>query len=281
MPQAIDIHVHPATQEFHDALGPFMEATSRYFRQEIPVRTVDAMAEEYTQADVLAVLLAWDAETATGLPPVTNDFVASVVRAHPDRFIGFGSVDPLKGAVAVTELERAVTELGLRGLKFHPGAQAFYPHEERHFPLWERAQELGVPVLVHVGTTGLGAGVDGGGGILLDHMRPIWLDTVAANFPRLQIICAHGGWPWQDELIAMALHKPNVYIDLSGWSPKYFSPAFVRDIGGRLQDKVLFGTDYPFITPRRWLNDFAALDLSDAVRQKILYGNAARLLGLP
>lgn len=281
MPQAIDVHVHPSTEEYlKAALGPFTEATEKYFRTSIPVITIDEMAAEFEADDVLAVLFAWDAETATGLPPVTNDYIADAVKAHPDRFRGFASVDPHKGAAAIAELERAVSELGLIGLKTQAGAQNFRPDDRQFYPLWEKAAELEIPVLFHVGTTGLGAGTPGGMGIKLDNMRPIYVDTVAADLPELKIIAAHPAWPWQDEMIAIALHKANVWIDLSGWSPKYFSEPLVREIKTRLQDRVMFGTDYPFITYSKWISAFDELGISEDVRTKVVKTNAATLLGI-
>ena len=279
--RAIDVHVHPSTREWLvDGLGPFKEATERHFRTEIPVRTVDEMADEFRADDVLAVLFAWDAESATGLPPTTNDFVADCVARHPDAFLGFASVDPWKGRAAVAELRRAVAELGLVGLKLHPSAQGFSPDDRRFYPLYEAAADLAVPVVLHTGTTGLGAGLPGGGGIKLGLSRPVLLDAVAADFPELQIIGAHPSWPWQDEMLAVAQHKANVWIDLSGWSPRRWSPELTRAVLGPLQDRVLFGTDYPFISFTRWLDAFRTHDPSPEVEDKVLRANAARLLGL-
>ena len=281
MPRAIDVHVHPSTPEYvDDAMGEYAPACEAYFRTELPRHSVQEMADEFRRADILGVLFAWDAETATGLPPVTNDFVAGCARDHPDAFLGFASVDPLKGGAAVAELERSVRDLGLRGLKVHPTAQAFRPDDQRFYPLWETAAGLGIPVTVHTGTTGLGAGMPGGGHMKLAWSRPIYLDAVAADFPELLIVMAHPAWPWQDEQLAVALHKPNTWIDLSGWSPRRFAPELVREIKGRLQDRVLFGTDYPFLRHEQWLNAFAELGVSDDVTEKVLLRNAQRLLGL-
>jgi predicted TIM-barrel fold metal-dependent hydrolase len=229
---------------------------------------------------VLGVLFAWDAETNTGLPPVTNDFIAGCVRAHPEAFLGFASVDPHKGVAATTELERAVRDLGLRGLKLHPTAQGFRPDDRVVYPVFETADALGIPVTIHTGTTGLGAGMPGGGQMHLELSRPIYVDAVAADFPNLQIVMAHPAWPWQDEQLAVALHKPNTWIDLSGWSPRRFAPDLVRNIKGPLQDRVLFGTDYPFLSHEQWLTAWDTLDVPDAVTQKVLLRNAQRLLGV-
>jgi predicted TIM-barrel fold metal-dependent hydrolase len=281
VPRAIDVHVHPSTPEYVDgALGEYGPACEAHFRTHLPRHEVGEMADVFRDADILGVLFAWDAETYTGLPPVTNDYVWQCVEDHPDAFVGFASVDPLKGELAVVELERAVRMLGLRGLKLHPTAQHFRPDDRAHYPLWEVAQDLGIPVTVHTGTTGLGAGMAGGGRMKLELSRPVHLDAVAADFPRLQIVMAHPAWPWQDEQLMVALHKPNTWIDLSGWSPKRFSPDLVRNIRGPLQDRVLFGTDYPFIRHEQWLDAWATLDVPDDVTQKVLLENATRLLSL-
>ena len=280
-PVAIDVHVHPSTREFLvEAMGPFQQAVERHFHTTIPVRSVDEMADELRSEGVMAVLLAWDAESGTGLPPVTNDFVAGCVEAHPDVFLGFASVDPHKGRAALAELRRAVVDLGLRGLKLHPSAQDFSPDDRRHYDLYAACAELEIPVLFHTGTTGVGAGLPGGGGVKLGYSRPILLDAVAADFPELQIVGAHPSYPWQDEMLAVAQHKTNVWVDLSGWSPRLWSPALRDAVLGWLQDRALFGTDYPFITHAKWRKAFLAHEPSGEVVEKVLRGNAARLLGL-
>jgi predicted TIM-barrel fold metal-dependent hydrolase len=275
----LDFHVHPSTSEYlEQALGPYREALCHHFRLDIPIRSIEEMAAEYE--GMQGVLLAWDAETATGRPRVSNDWVAAVCHRYPERFIPFASVDPWKGEAAIAEARRAVRELGMKGFKFQQAAMAFRPSDRRFFPLWEEISALGVPCLFHVGTTGLGAGLPGGGGIELDYVRPMHLDTVAASFPDLTIVCAHPAFPWQDEMLAICQHKANVYMDLSGWAPKYFPPQLVREVRGRLQDKALFGTDYPFILPDRWLREFEAFELPEEVTEKVLRRNAERVLQL-
>ena len=128
---------------------------------------------------------------------------------------------------------------------------------------------------------GSGAGAPGGGGVKLKFTRPIpYLDDVAADFPDLTIIGAHPAWPYQDEALAVARHKSNYFIDLSGWAPRYFPPALVEQSRSILQDKVLFGTDYPLLTPERWLKDFETLDFKPDAKAKILKSNAVKVLGL-
>lgn len=281
MPRAIDMHVHPGTQEYViDAGAELHRHAFEYLGRKLEVETGAEMAALYRRLDIMGVVFAWDAETATGLPRVSNDYVAGLVREFPDVFIGFASVDPWKGKWALKEVERAIVELGLRGVKFQPIAQAFYPNDRRFYPLWAECARLGVPVVFHVGITGLGAGVRGGDGLHLKYAQPLHLDDVAADFPELTIIGAHPAWPWQDEMLAIALHKTNVYFDLSGWSPKYFPPSLLRYTNSLLQDRALFGSDYPFFSPERWLRDFETIDLKPEVREKVLFTNARKLLRL-
>jgi uncharacterized protein len=167
---------------------------------------------------------------------------------------------------------------GARGFKFHPPLQGFYANDDRVYPLYEVISKAGVPALFHTGQTAVGQGT--GGGVRLKYGNPIYLDDVAVDFPEMPIIMAHPSFPWQDEALAIALHKPRVYIDLSGWSPKYFPPQLVQYANTLIKNKVLFGSDHPMITTDRWLADFANAAFRDEVRPLILKENAARLLGL-
>jgi predicted TIM-barrel fold metal-dependent hydrolase len=277
--RAIDVHVHVPDPPGHAAARE-KETMAGYFGAGAMPRTLEEMYQKYKELDIFGVIFAIDAETTSGVPYIGNDYVAGVAHQYPDQFIGFASVDPWKGAWAVNELERAVKELGLRGLKLHPTTQAFYPNDPRFYPLWAKCVELGIPIISHSGQTGVGARTPGGGGYKLKYAHPMLLDDVAADFPDLTIIMAHPAVPWQEEQLAVAMHKANVYIDLSGWSPKYFRPILVQYMGSLLQDKVLFGSDYPVLMPERWLNDFEKLDLKPEVRQKILLDNARKLLKL-
>ena len=278
MPRAIDVHVHLRMVESHPE--ELVTNLERYFRIDLHAVTDDSTAELYRRLDVQAVAFMIDFETASGFPYPGNEWTAEAVRRHPDVFIGFASVDPWKGEAAIRELERSVRELGLRGLKLHPGLQRFTPNERRFGPLYAKCEELGVPLIIHTGHTGVGAGIRGGAGVELKHCRPIYLDEVAVEFPDLTIIMAHPAWPWHEEQLSVAMHKPNVYIDLSGWSPKYFPPAVVQYANTLLQDKFVFGSDYPVISPERWLRDFESAAFRDEVRPKILLENARRVLGL-
>lgn len=137
-------------------------------------------------------------------------------------------------------------------------------------------------MIFHMGTTGWGAGLPGGGHVRLKYGRPIpYLDDLAASFPDLTVIAAHPGWPWTEEVLAMVTHKPNVYMDLSGWRPRYLPENVISALKRGLAQSALFGTDYPFIEPQVWLDDFNELGFDDAAKAKILGGNAERLLEDP
>jgi hypothetical protein len=280
---AIDVHVHVEA----DGHGNFslddelLAASSAYFKSG-PDRTptVEQIAAFYRERQMAAVIFTVDAATATGHPALSSEEIADRAAEHADVLIPFGSVDPLVPDEAVRRARRLVAGHGACGFKFHPSLQGFAPNDPAVYPLYEAIEEMGVPAVFHTGQTGIGAGLPGGRGIKLRLSDPMLIDDVAADFPGLTVILAHPSVPWQDAAISIATHKANVYIDLSGWSPKYFPPRLVRAMNSLLQDKVLFGTDYPLLTPERWLRDFGRLEIKPDVRPKILKQNAARVLGL-
>ena len=280
---AIDVHTHVQISDSgHCSLdGALMEASAKYFKvggNRQP--TIPEIADHYRSLNMLAVIFPVDAEHATGVARISNFEVAQACRVHADVLIPFASIDPWKGKAAVEEARKLVGEHGIRGFKFHPSLQGIPANDKVAYPLYSAIEELGVTALFHTGQTGIGAGLPGGGGIHLRYSNPMFIDDVAADFPGLKIILAHPSFPWQDEALAVATHKANVFIDLSGWSPKYFPPQLVHYANTLLQDKVLFGSDYPFIDPVDWVKAFDQLEIKPEVRSKILKANAARLLGL-
>ncbi len=278
---AIDTHVH--IEQGVDGHSPLpqqlIDAATTYFRSESARPTLDEVAVYYRERRIAAVVFTIDAHTSLGHQPNSIDDIANGAADNNDVLIPFGSVDPHDPG-AIDEAHRQHDDLGVRGFKFHPTVQAFDPSDEKYAPLWSTLEGFGLPVIVHTGQTGIGAGLPGGFGFRLGYSNPMLLDGVAADHPALPIIMAHPSVPWQDEAIAVATHKANIWIDLSGWSPKYFPEQLVRQANSLLQDRVLFGSDYPLLTPDRWMRDFAALTLKDEVRPKILKNNAVRLLGL-
>ncbi len=279
---AIDVHTHAEISETgQGSLNAELEAASRaYFKAQGRPPTLPEIAAYYRERRMACVVFSVDAEAHMGVPGVPNEEVARAAADNPDVMIAFASIDPAKGQAGVRQARRLVADFGVRGFKFHPSVQAFYPNDRAVYPLYAAIEEMGLPAVFHTGQTGIGAGTPGGGGIRLKYSSPLYLDDVAADFPGLTIVLAHPSFPWQDEALAVATHKPLVHIDLSGWSPKYFPPQLVQYANTLLQDKVLFGSDYPLLTPDRWLADFDALPIKPEVRPKILKENAARLLGL-
>ncbi|MFJ6569048.1 amidohydrolase family protein [Streptomyces sp. NPDC091292] len=280
---AIDMHTHAevSSRGRGSLSAELEEASSTYFKVDGRHRrpTLPEIAAHYRERRMACVVFTVDAEAATGTPPVPNEEIAEAAAENPDVIIPFASIDPAKGKAGAKEVHRLVRDFGVKGFKFHPNVQAFYPNDRAAYVLCEALQEAGAIAVFHTGQTGIGAGAPGGGGIRLKYSNPLYVDDVAADFPDLSIVLAHPSFPWQDEALSVATHKPRVHIDLSGWSPKYFPPQLVQYANTLLKDKVLFGTDYPLLTPDRWLKDFAALPVKDEVRPLILKENAARLLG--
>ena len=281
---ALDVHthVHRSVDRAATRIRGGAEDMGDYFGiGEMPTYTVPELAEYYRQRNLAAVVFTVDSISRSGEDPEPDNLeVAELAAEHADVLIPFASIDPARGAAGVREARRLIDEHGVRGFKFHPSVQEFYPNDRAVYPLYEVIAEHGLVALFHTGQTGVGAGTRGGGGIRLKYSNPLYIDDVAVDFPDMDIILAHPSFPWQDEALSIATHKEQVYIDLSGWSPKYFPPQLVHYANSLLREKVLFGTDFPVITPERWMRDFEKLDLKPEVRPLILKENAARLLKL-
>ncbi len=280
--RAIDVHCHFGTQAHLASGKPFLEALEKYQKMKFVPKTEEEMVKEIKECDVKVLVIGKDTETSSGLPRISNEYVSEMIKKYPDTIIGgWATVDPWKGKVALEEARKAITELNLMGLKFQPILQNFFPNDRKLYPLYELCVELKAPVQFHTGTTLLGTGAPGGLGLKLKYTRPIpYLDDIAADFPELTIIGCHPSWPWQSEMIAVALHKGNVFLELSGWLPKYFPSELKREIGRRLQDKVMFGSDYPAFSHKRLLEDWEKEGYRDEILEKVFYKNAQRILGL-
>jgi uncharacterized protein len=281
MTRKIDLHCYPGTQPWIDSYGPFVEALGAYWKRDWVAKAEGDVVSEFGSYGVEAVLVAFDIQSVTGAPPLTNDYVAGMRDRHPGAILqAWAAVDPLKGEAAVREAEHAIRDLHMLGFHFHPIMGHFSVDEPRFQPLFEAIDALRVPVMVDVGTTGMGAGMPGGLGSKLRHAHPLAVDELASNFPSLTIIAAHPGWPWVEEMTAVALHKGNVYWELSGWAPKYFPESLKRDIPGRLRDKVMFGSDYPSMPYERIFREWDELGYSAEVMEGVFHANAERVLKL-
>ena len=277
--EAIDVHTHVQASTRGRGFSPDSPeaAVAEVFGSDA-LLTVPELADYYRSRRMVAVCFMVDSVNWSG--PVSNEELLELAASERDALIPFASVDPHRPRDEALGLVREYIDRGAAGFKFHPSLQAFFPDDRMAYPLYELIAEAGLPAVFHTGQTAVGSGQRGGGGILLKHSNPMHLDEVAADFPDMDVIMAHPSVPWQDEALSIAVHKPNTYIALSGWAPKYFPPQLVRYANTLLKYKVLFGTDYPALTPERWLRDFDGLDIRDEVRPLILKDNAARLFGL-
>ncbi|HEU4894613.1 MAG TPA: amidohydrolase family protein [Acidimicrobiia bacterium] len=279
---AVDVHVHiEVGPEGDDHLSPELRgAVSRYFKGDVHLPTIDEVADHYRERRMMAVVFGVDSALTTGQPRIPNSHVVEGARRHGDVLIPFASIDPRRGEEGVAEAEELLAAGDVRGFKFHPNIQQFDPNDRIAYPLYELIEAHGSIALFHTGHSGIGAGLPGGGGIRLKHGNPMLIDDVAVDFPEMKIVMAHPSFPWQDEALSVALHKPQVHIDLSGWTPKRFPPQLVSYLKGPLKGQMLFGSDYPLITPDRWIDDFRTLEVDETVERMILRDNAIALLGL-
>jgi len=279
---AIDTHTHAEVSccQPPDLFGEeYDRAADKYFRNSRRP-TIDETIAYYRQRQIGFVMFTVDSEAQIGRRRIPNEEVAEAAAKNSDIMIAFASIDPHKGRMGAREARRLIEENGVKGFKFHPTVQGFHPYDKMAWPIYEVIAEHRMPAIFHSGHSGIGSGMRAGGGLRLENSNPMHLDDVAIDFPDMQIIVAHPSWPWQDEALSLCLHKPNVWIDLSGWSPKYFPPQLVQYANTLLKDRVLFESDFPLIAPDRWLKDFAEAGFKPEVRPLILKQNAMRLLHL-
>jgi len=279
---AIDVHVHAEVscrnpvdevwKEYEDAATKYFKASKR--------PTIAETVAYYRERKIGLVMFTVDMEHELGSRRIPNEEIAEAARANSDMMLAFASIDPHKGKLGVREARALIKDEGIRGFKFHPTVQGFFPNDRMAYKLYEVIAEHKLPAIFHSGHSGIGTGMPGGGGLRLKYSNPIHVDDVAADFPDMKVIIAHPSWPWQDEALSVCLHKPNVYIDLSGWSPKYFPANLIQYANTQLKHKMLFGSDYPLIAPDRWIKDFKEAAFKPEVQPLILRENAIRVLGL-
>src|SRR5882724_4628329 len=276
--RAIDVHVHPSTRGLDcDACAYFRRELS-----EVPT-TEEKFAELFITRQVKALLIGWHPSTVKEGTRNSNEHVIDLVTKYPDAFaVVLASLDVRSQPMAelVRRAEALLKNPAVKGFKFHPPDQNFYPNDRKHYELWELLEAGQKPLMFHTGFTVLGANQDGGKGIGLDCGRPIHLDTLARDFPRMKIIAAHPGWPWQEELIGVVTHKKNIYVDTSGYLAEQLPEIFLKAIGGQLQDRALFGTDFPYVDLKKALVSFDKVDFKDTAKEKILFSNAQGLFNI-
>jgi predicted TIM-barrel fold metal-dependent hydrolase len=277
---AIDTHTHAEVScrnPFDNYGEEYDRAADKYFGSDRRP-TIDETVAYYRERKIGLVMFTVDSEAQLGRRRIPNEEICDAAAKNADMMVAFASIDPHTGTRGAREARRLIAEHGVRGFKFHPTVQGFAPYDKMAWPIYEVIAEHKLPAIFHSGHSGIGSGMPGGGGLRLQYSNPMLLEDVAIDFPDIQIIVAHPSWPWQDEALSLALHKPNVWIDLSGWSPKYFPPQLVQYANTLLKDRMLFGSDYPLITPERWMKDFDEAGFKDKVKPLILKDNAMRLL---
>ena len=281
--EAIDVHVH-AEVSCHDpedpVMGKYFDAASAYFKAPRERPKIPEIIELYREQNIAFCLFTVDCESGIGAKRVSNYEIADYAAKNSDICIPFASIDPHKGKLGAREARDLVENHGVRGFKFHGIMQNAHPADRMGYPIYEVIAEYKLPAIFHTGHSGMGTGMRGGGGVRLKYGQPMLIDDVAVDFPDMKIILAHPSWPWVDESLSMALHKDNVFIDLSGWSPRYFQPQIIQYANTQLRHKMLFGSDFPLIHPKKWIAAAKEVGFKDEVLPLIMKDNAVRVLGL-
>ncbi len=268
----IDAWIQHPTPRF--LASDMFDSLRRWTGQELPAEEVpiDVTVAALDAGGISQALLsAWH---GPGGPLISNDEVAGWVAAHPSRFAGLAGVDLHRPMTAVRELRRCVTELGFKGLRVIPWLWELPPTDARYYPLYAECVDLGIPFCTQVGHTGPLRPSETG--------RPIpYIDQVAIDFPELVIVCGHIGYPWTEEMIAVARKHENVFIDTSAYTAERYPPELVRYLrSGSGRRKVLFGSNFPMIAPQHALAGLQALGLDDETLELFLTANAQRVFGL-
>lgn len=277
----IDLHSHWGTRRGYTLRSDAeLAQQKKTWNSEPKYHTEQEMADYFRASNVRVIL---DFGYTKFIPlaeaaPV-HDYGFETQRAHPDVILGHWiHIDPATGNDGLRELRRCIEAApGFIGFAVS-GSGSGPASDPKWFPFYDLCIEAHIPALIFVGNTGLGAGLPGGGGVLLDDCHPRHLDYVAMKFPQLMLVAARPGWPWQPETIAVLMHKRNIWYEVHGWSPKYFTPDLKHEIKRRLRDRVMFGADYPLFTYERLLSDWRAEGYDDDVLENVFSKNAERFL---
>jgi predicted TIM-barrel fold metal-dependent hydrolase len=277
----IDIHSHWGTKRGYTLRSDEELAQQRHTWNSEPKFATEQEQADYFRASGVRAILDFGFTKFIPLEQAKeiHDYGFETERAYSDVILGHWiHIEPKTGAQGVKELRRCIDKsqgflgFAVSGSGSGPASDAAWA------PFYDLCIEAGIPVLIFVGNTGLGAGLPGGGGVLLDDCHPRHLDWVAVKYPKLKIVAARPGWPWQAETIAVLMHKRNIWYELHGWSPKYFTPDLKHDITRRLRSRLMFGADYPLFTYERLLKDWRAEGYPEDVLEDIFQNNPARFL---
>jgi len=291
----IDTHFHPFTKTQWKCMRALRIPLDKYLyhkeftEEEITAKspTEEEMAQTYRRLGCVGMPTAWDNETRYGDPPTTNEYIRSLCDKFPDVFItGWACVDPWRGEEALQAIEKAIRQYKLIGVKFHQAAQGFCVTDKRLESMWELIQDLEVPIQLHGGYTGLGTDMPGGQGVQIKYTMPYpHIEDLATRYPRIKIFILHVGDPWVEEFNALARHHGNVYRECSGMWPRYLPEEMIYEMNRRLQDKYVWGTDYPLFPLDELLKEHNMLRDEKGIKgyrpgilEKIMYKNAIRIL---
>ncbi len=261
----IDFRARPNTEQYM-SMYPDSRPWERFFHCPRPEPV--SVAEFITALDEVGVTQAVFTGRQTPVNTLSNDYVHECIQAYPDRLFGFAGIDPTKGEAAVKEIERAVKKLGMSGISIDPHSSRRKPDDDIWHPLYEKCTELGVPVIVTMGP------------IVGKWAPPDSIDNAAERFPKLTVVCSHGVWPRVNELIALAYKNENVYLEASIYEFLPGAEPIFQAANTILQDKVIYASGFPF-RPLDDLQLFLKYPFSPEVVEKVTYGNAAKVLGLP
>ena len=277
----IDIHSHWGTKRGYP-LRTEEELTlqRQTWNSEVRYHSEAEMAQYFRDNNVRVILdLGFAKYQSPEEMQALHDYAFEVEKQHKDVILGHWiHVDPIRTSNGVSELRRCIDKRnGFLG--FAVSSSLTPPASDPSFdPYYRLCVEAGIPVLIFVGTTGLGAGLPAGGGVILDNCHPRYLDNVAARYSGLHIVAARPGWPWQAETNAVLLHKRNIWYELHGWSPKYHAPELKYEIPRRLRNRVMFAADYPLFTYERLVRDWRAEGYAEEVLEQVFYRNGEAFL---
>ena len=279
-----DLHSHWGTERGYVLRSADALAQQKKTWNSTPRYDTEEEMAAYLRANEVRTLLDFGFTKSLPLDQVRplHDYALETQARFADCIFGnWLQIDPRLGEAGAAELERCIgASRGFVSFCISASGTGFPANDPIYAPFFEVARAHARPVLVLVGHTGSGAGLPGGGGVQLDLCHPRYVDLLAIAWPDVQIVTGRPAWPWQDEMISIMIHKPNVWSELHGWSPKYLTDPFKREIRSRLQDRVMFGADYPLFRYERLVADWRELGYSEAVLAKVFHGNAERLFGL-
>jgi predicted TIM-barrel fold metal-dependent hydrolase len=286
--KVLDVQVQTFTREamkYHPNLNEIEVMIRTVFKRESAFTSEEEFITGLRAAGVQAIMMSpmgW-AKANRDLAQIKemHDYMGHLKKTYPDTILGcWGDIDPNLGDQGARELERCIKDVGMLGIYTGAILTGIPVNDKKYRPLFEVCAEAGVPVKLSVGMTAIGQGKPGGGGVHLSYENPIpYVDDVAIQFPNLTIIAAHCAWPFHNEMTAVMIHKSNVHNELHGWSPKYFPAELKREINGRLQDRVMFGSDYPWFSYERLFHDWETEGYKPEVLEKVFYKNAQRIFG--